>query len=254
MVVIHRTKLGVRIAEIYFSERPQLKNVRTDIVMYVGCGSPGADLSELRTLLVDLTSDEESLMRECAKNSRYEINRAAKSDNLDVDFLISPSPVNMHDFGRFYDVFARSKGRPKLNTSRLDELRKGGALALSVARDQEGLELCYHIYVADREARRARLLYSASHFRNFSDRSYRNMIGRANRYLHWKDFAHLRNHGFSTYDFGGLPPQGASRDLQNIGDFKRSFGGREVIEYMGFEPLTQVGKVVILLSRLIQNH
>ena len=82
---------------------------------------------------------------------------------------------------------------------------------------------------------RARLLYSASHFRSY-DKNYRALIGRANRFLHWEDMVHLKKYGMSIYDMGGI---GAN----SIAGFKKGFGGTEVTEYGRYEPRTLLGKL-----------
>ena len=111
MLAIRTVRLGVKIAEVYFSDLPEFKDVGVDLVRYVGCKTEGEGLSRLRTLLIDLTRDEDTLMQECSKNNRYKINRAGKSDNLGIDFVISPSSEQVDSFCVFYEVFAGSTPR-----------------------------------------------------------------------------------------------------------------------------------------------
>jgi lipid II:glycine glycyltransferase (peptidoglycan interpeptide bridge formation enzyme) len=103
--------------------------------------------------------------------------------------------------------------------------------------------------VVDTEKSRAMLLLSASHFRDFADSATRQSLGRANRCLCWKDMISFKNSGFRVYDFGGLPQDEADQELQQIGSFKRGFGGREVVEYSGPRGITLLGKLACLIKR-----
>ena len=58
-----------------------------------------------------------------------------------------------------------------------------------------------------------------------TDSSARNLIGRANRYLHWRDIRLFRDRGYDLYDFGGLDVTGRSEKTAGIARFKRGFGG-----------------------------
>lgn len=248
MVVIHRSRLGISITEVYFAEDPLEPQFRTDVVRYVRSASPGSGLAEARTLLIDLNIDEDRILSNCSKTTRYKIKRAIR-DHVRTDFLIEPTVEQIEAFVAFYDVFARRKRRPLAGRSRLLSLKQAGALAISAARDKGGDELVWHAYVVDSEKSRAMLLLSASHFRDFTDSASRNSIGRANRCLYWMDMIAFRSRGFRLYDFGGLPQDDSDRELQQIGSFKRGFGGREVVEYSGQRGITLLGKLACLIKR-----
>lgn len=98
---------------------------------------------------------------------------------------------------------------------------------------------------------RARLLHSASHFRNSNDSGYRNMVGRANRWLHWKALLRFKASGHTCYDWGGWY-DGTDDDARlNINRFKEGFGGEKQLTYNGKLLLTAKAKVVGFASRLI---
>ena len=86
-------------------------------------------------------------------------------------------------------------------------------------------QVVMHSYIVDREASRARLLHSASLFRNVDDSKERNAIGRANRLLHFKAMMLFAEQGFDCYDFGGYAMDTEDRDLVSINRFKDEFGG-----------------------------
>ena len=67
--------------------------------------------------------------------------------------------------------------------------------------------------------------YSGSVLAESADSGARNLIGRANRYLHWHDIRLFRERGFRLYDFGGLDVDERSPKTAGIARFKRGFGG-----------------------------
>jgi hypothetical protein len=96
-----------------------------------------------------------------------------------------------------------------------------------------GQPLVMHAYLQDKTIGRVALWKSASHFRTLEGaegQQQRNLIGRANRLLHFSDMKHLRNDGFEIYDLGGYAPDTDDLALKRINDFKDSFGGELVEE------------------------
>ena len=73
----------------------------------------------------------------------------------------------------------------------------------------------------------SRFLHSCSEFRAV-DNNARNSIGRANKYLHWKDFQHLSKLGVKHYDWGGIS---SLSNPNGIDIFKLSFGAEPVSYY-----------------------
>jgi hypothetical protein len=247
MVTIQRSKFGIlKIAEIYFAESPQVRDLRTDIVMFVRCGMPGPGLSAAKTLLIDLSADDDAILAQCSKTTRYEIRRSAK-EGMSVEFSIAPSVEQLERFCSFYAGFAAKKRRPPVDRARLFGLHGCGSLALSSVMDRDGTELVHHAYVVDNAVSRVMQLYAASHFRDYDDSPDRNKIARAHRYLCWMNIVSVKKLGFALYDFGGLPREDADRDLQQIAFFKRGFGGLEIVEYSGHVGLTIPGKIACML-------
>lgn len=115
----------------------------------------------------------------------------------------------------------------------------------------EGNPIVMHSYLIDNEDRgRVRLLHSASHFRSLLSSQERALVGRANRFLHYKDMLYFRNKGFSTYDFGGISIDDNDEEQKKIGAFKRGFGGL-IVEESNFMSL---GLVWLLAARKKLNQ
>ncbi len=246
MVVVGRRRFGLRIREVYFADFPVVPETKTDIVLFIGAKSPALNLPKARTLLIDLGRNEDHILGRFSRNTRYEVNRSAK-DDLQTTWLASPRSEDVRAFCDFYETFARERKLPLTHRPRTTSLSEVNALSLSLVRDHEGTTLCYHAYVADREIGRARQLYSVSRFRAEPRRSRRRLIGRANRRLHWVDIVELKADGFAVYDVGGIPPPDAGKELRQIGEFKRGFGGVEVVEYGGLLGVTRLGRLACSL-------
>ena len=115
--------------------------------------------------------------------------------------------------------------------------------------DKGGHAVCAHAYVRDQHLARVRLLYSASHYRELSDSSDRNMIGRANRFLHWYEMTSFKQLGVERYDWGGIPIDDSDAAKNAIARFKLEFGGEQLIEYNGFVGTSLLGKALVACRR-----
>lgn len=196
-----------------------------------------------KTLIIDLDQPENDIFANIHKNARYKINRASKRDPIYYHERKQPTDDEINDFIQFFDQFAKHKKLPKGNTERLQRLRDQEALIISYMTDEEGNVLCYHAYV--NTGNYCSLLFSAS--ARFENSTIRNMIGRANRYLHWQDIKSFRNMGHKWFDFGGLFVETLGDEEEHINRFKREFGGKEVDVDKRIYPLTLVGRVTALI-------
>jgi lipid II:glycine glycyltransferase (peptidoglycan interpeptide bridge formation enzyme) len=208
--------------------------------------------SPISTLVNDLAADESELLRRFGSTTRYEINRAQNKDGLDAS-LISPSASAISVFLDFYDTFAQQKSLPRAYRRELFAASATQQLVLTRASCADEV-LVWHAYIVWRTS--AALLYSASHFRHRSG-AQRALVGRANRWLHWKDMLHFKRIGFKHYDWGGLFDDESSADRAGINGFKRDFGGERIAAYNWTMPLTLKGRLYLagraILDRVQQS-
>lgn len=108
-------------------------------------------------------------------------------------------------------------------------------------------KLVFHVYFVDNN--RASLMMSFSDFREKNEIS--KMIGKINRYLHWKDIIYFRRNGFICYDWGGINENDES--FKNITSFKKGFGGSEIDVYEGFAASTIRGRIYLSLRKLLKK-
>ena len=220
-------KAHLRVAEFFFDELES--RTRADIVRYQFRPAPvqGCESSDFHTLCVDLACAADTILSRMHRETRYEIRRASR-DSFACKYFSRPTSAQVEEFFDFYDQFADIKYVPRVNRTRFLAFRQHDVLDLSRVRGADGRVLVWHAYL--RMGNCARLIHSASHFR-VADKSEATMIGRANRYLHWRDILQCKETGLGVYDFGGWYAGQKDVEKLNINHFKESFGGEPVHQY-----------------------
>ena len=215
---------GLTIAEVWFDEPAD--SPRTDIVRHHQCLRPiyGSACTTFNTLVLDLSHTEKELWNKIHKDTRYEVRRGREKDGLTCAAWDGNDIVMLKQFCSIYAAFAEQKGLSPLSWDYLKGLAAAGMLDVSWVTTATAENLVYHAHVL--VANRSRLLHSVSLFRASSDSGFRNLVGRANRLLHWNDMMRFRAAGVRTYDFGGWYDGTDDQDRLRINDFKEGFGGK----------------------------
>ena len=176
------------------------------------------------TKLIRIDRPDDEILKDFTKTSQYEVRRASK-ESLSFGLV-----QEAETFRTFFNEFAVSKNLPPLAPQLLAAYWPQLVITeVSAA----GEPLVMHAYLLDKGVSRAALWKSASHFRSLEGaegQQQRNLIGRANRLLHFSDMKYLRDEGFETYDLGGYAPHTDDPALKRINDFKDSLGGQLVEE------------------------
>jgi lipid II:glycine glycyltransferase (peptidoglycan interpeptide bridge formation enzyme) len=198
------------------------------------------------TLHIDLTHTEDEIFQDIAKNTKYEINRAINKDSIIIKTLDAKTHIDV--FCELYNKFAQIKNLKLLSKrGEIEQLIENNMFVIRTAYCNEEMIVC-HAYITANG--RARLTHSASLFRALEDTSYRNMIGRANRLLHWEDILYFKGKGYTVYDLGGYSMDFASKEKQAVNEFKKSFGGKLVKEYNSLIPCSLKGWLYILYQKI----
>jgi hypothetical protein len=195
--------------------------------------------------LVDLRRSPDEILAAMQPDCRRSILRSENRDRLTCTWWSDDTPVLAREIFRLQDRASALKDQPRINRTRLMAMERAGSLDISVMRDASGNPLAWRIYY--RDARRARNLHNGSLRRAIHDRAHRQLIGRAHRYLVWKDILRFKQAGLDTYDFGGWYTGDDDVDKLKINLFKKEFGG--VIE-QGFNcarAITLRGKLILAL-------
>jgi hypothetical protein len=234
MLSILRYKYGIPINDVFFSDNPLDATQHGAITYFVQAKVPAHGFFQFKTQVIDLSARSATLFAELSSSTRYKIRRAER-EGAQASLTTSPDTAEIERFCDFFDGFAALKGLPGSNRKKMHALGAAQGLMLTRATDKDGELLVAHAYITDRGCSRLRLLYSASHFRATEDTEERNRIGRANRFLHWREIEQSKDLGFEQYDLGGIPLDQRDPAKNAIARFKSEFGGHHVIEYNGYQ-------------------
>lgn len=205
----------------------------------------GARTRAFLTLVNDLDGDENELLSRFGGNCRDKVKRAQRRDGLEL--VISSEPrERLAEFRAFYDAFAAQRGLRPANAEWLLGACAAGQLALAGAA-VGGDVLAWHAYVVTPGT--AWLQYTVAKFRDVPAEQ-RQLVARANRWLHWRSMAWFHERGLERYDWGGLFEREEAAEQAGINRFKREFGGREVRTYDCYVPVTLKGRLRLGLNRL----
>jgi Acetyltransferase (GNAT) domain len=243
--MIRIASLGAVYGEIWYDEElPSDSGV--DIAIYRQRAAPVSDAHARTTpflsIVTDLRADEDAIAGRFGKDCRYKIRRADARDGLSMELIAEPEG-RLDEFRAFYDAFASEKSIWASDRRWLVSACSARQLTLtSVSRDGE--TLAWHAYLVCGKA--AWLQYTGSCFRR-KDNDYRSLVGRANRWLHWKEMLRFKAMGIERYDWGGLFEDESVPGNAGINNFKRDFGGQEVRSYDCTLPVTLRGRVWLAL-------
>lgn len=236
--------MSVRIVDLYFDEpSPALNGV--DIVRYNQSSAPvaGAQCTPFSTIVIDLSRPQEELQSNLKGHNRYKIRRATDKDELLYEFSNDGNWDAVRRFADHFDRCAALKHLPKASMERLRILAQNRALDVSFVSDKSGELLAASSYLLT--PTRVRGLYAAAAFRATTDQSRRTVIGRANRYLYWKDILRFKEAGIRIFDFGGYYTGNEDEERLRVNVFKAEFGGRVLHEFNCQQATSLKGRMAI---------
>jgi len=245
MLSLHNKKHGINFYTVWFAKEPVRKNGIISCREYMG-EKPTCACTKFDTLISDITKSDEEIKQHFSKNCRYYVNRASREDvTVKMYSGKEVSDSQIIEFLDFFEEFWESKGSSLSNKDKLKRelmaYRDAGAFGITEAY-VDGIKVVYHTHIVDEEI--VRLLHSASLFRlQEEDANSKNLIGIANRYLHYEEMKYYKSLGKLVYDWGGA---GMEEDVIHITEFKKSFGG-EPVTYYDFE---QVNGLMAKLFKL----
>lgn len=170
------------------------------------------------TVELNLDQPEETIYSNFRNTVKQEIRKSEK-EGVTCDFRQD----NVEEFVAFFNAFANAKNIDPISKQRIIEM--GDSLELSYA-NLNGEMLVAHSYLVDPKVGIVRLVHSAS--RRLDETIDRNVIGRANKLLTYKDILHYQSKNYKILDFGGYADHTEDKSLKGINEFKLSFGGQKV--------------------------
>ena len=252
MLIIHNRKHGIDFYNIWYAA--ELFKKKGIITYHEYTGGQPEQADEFHTLITDLTESEEDIRRNFSGTCRNLVNRAARepvSYEIMQDKEITDAMIK--EFCDFFVAFWESKEKDFKEIEKLqNELklyRDNDALAIGYA-IVNGERAVFHTYIKDKEI--VRLRHSASLFRLQSEEegtNTKNLIGIANRGLHFEEMKYFKKQGKKTYDWGGA---GNEEEVVHITAFKKSFGGIPV-SYCNFVQVNgMVARIFKMLTGLLR--
>lgn len=244
-------KYGLKINAIWFCDDKQkaLENSNADLIFFHGTDKniiKNCIVNSQYTLTTNLKDAAEDIFKQINKGFRYEINRSRKENIKCMVYnskdLVS-NPSVMQSFKNDYSNFVKLKRISNAyNENAMKVYIENGNVLLTKAFQGEEI-YAQHVYVCDNK--NVRLLYSVSNFR--IERLDRNLIGRANKYLHWYDIQYFKDNQFRLLDWGGI----SDIDKPNGVDlFKIGFGGKNNSYYNIIAAKSLFGRLAILAIKL----
>ena len=190
------------------------------------------------TKYVDLSQSEVSLKASFSKSVKYSINKSNKSDitfhtyslktQNDIDFYVN----YFNDFSKSKNLYFTLSSKDITSFLELD------SFMVTCAKYNEHI-LVMHGYTLNKESKSVILKHSSSHYRvQAKEQIDRNLIGIANRFLHYEDMLYFKKENFSIYDLGGYQiEETKDSSLLQINSFKDGFRG-ELIQQNHYESYT----------------
>lgn len=257
MIEITYKKKQLQISQIWFPKKNELVGLgkkKSDILFLHGVNRNDVKerfnyANEFHTCMNYLEEDEADLLAKINKNVRYEIRRNEKEE-MEVCFYSASDILKdekiLEIFAQIYEKMYLAKGmEQQLNLTAIKEYLKKDTIFFTAVKYNAEIAI-FHAYICDGED--TRLWYSASCFRD--ETVDQNMIGRANKRLHWEDMKFFKNKGYKRYDWGGIS------DFENpngIDAFKLKFGGEKITYDNVYVGITILGKIAVFLMKLLKK-
>lgn len=259
MLVVETPRGPFRLVEVYYPLQPEdVKAVRDSVtlkrVVYIRQAQILLDGGRFTgwyrptvTILLNLEHDLDKLFSEASSTCRRQIRK--------IDRIFKQTEIRCNDsaaqadFLKLYNGFvAHSRHSETLSRARLDVLRPTTDVFVAYF---EGRPLCGHVFIRDEAVRRVGLLLSASTRLEGEDTPI--FVGSINRWLHWHEIQLYKSQGMLVYDLGGAGTD-TPREA-GIARFKRSFGGKEVLEhnYIVAKPVARIAIALFYAMRRLRS-
>ncbi len=215
---------GLRITDVWFPDN-SWKFIRPDIhrihSIEDATGISKECMSLQHALVTYLRQREEELRNGItSKNFKYKIRRSEK-DGVEARYYtrtdLKSEDALLIEFKQCYDMMLGDKGKKAtLNLNALCRYILADAMTMSVGY-YNNQPIVFHSYVQSADS--VRFFHSCSTFREEKDLAQ--LIGRANKELHWEDWLHFKDVEIRFYNWVGVFPLDSE---DGIDKFMRTFG------------------------------
>lgn len=253
MLILNRRKrLFASMENVYFMDDPAEYRTDCDLVLFYAAGRKprgGYHGIPAYTLKIDLTRNEQALLRDMNKSTRRELRRAMENPELKYVYIAHPTSSQIELFCILYDQFAQERGIACADRAHLNELMEKGILVLSYVMGPKD-----EIYCGAADIITPERCYGAYAFTTFRKHSNPRLLGRANRLLYWNSMINGKKAGCSVCDMGGIGKRAYGSRRDGIDAFKKGFGGQVAKEYEIYKGYTLWGKVLAWVLHMIKHR
>lgn len=226
MVVAEKTnKFGIKTLDVWFcNDYSEIEKLKADEIRVAGARDKfkGFNLQikngVQNTLITDLSKNEDVIFSYFSRTVR---NQIGKTDKIGIIYKVFHDVIDLEIKKQFIDCYISMYSSKGIKASNplwsLDLYEKNNALTITAAY-YEDKPIVYHVYIND--DKNSRLLYTCSDFRNSIGN--KNIIGYANRGLHFFDIKYFKKYNYTSVDWGGVS---SFVEPNNIDKFKLAFGG-----------------------------
>jgi hypothetical protein len=201
----------ITVQEIWYDENEPESD--SDLIYFYQMPQPRKGATAFSTLLIDLRQKTDDIYNAFTKTNKYEINRAKTKDDLTVNiFDDNLSKEIVEGFCNSYNDFAVNRGRLPVNSKIFEKYRQNNSLVITNISQGDNV-LVWHSYI--KKGVRTRLKTSNSIYLDSSNET-KNLISRANRFLHWQDICYFKDRNYEIYDLGGWYAGNEDKKLLNI--------------------------------------
>lgn len=194
--------------------------------------------------LIDVRKEEDVIYQQIHKSTRADIRKAMEKDQLIYSETDNPTNDEITKFSSFYNSFARRKNIPLCIIDKLFEIRDHDSLIMTYVKDQQDNLLCASMLLVDKNHKQLYGLYGVSARLSTNTQKERNLIGRANKFLQWKEIKLAKKRGMDWYNFGGEVYQ--TKD-KGVNEFKRRFGTIKGLDRRVYIPNSLLGRIYVFL-------
>jgi lipid II:glycine glycyltransferase (peptidoglycan interpeptide bridge formation enzyme) len=234
MVVVESLRGFFRLVEVYYPRLEEIDgladNLTLNQILYMRQmpeslppGRFSARYVPFNTSLYDLTRDEDILFADMNRTCRQQVRKMQRlCDRIEVH---RNDTTAYHDFlGIHNDFAALKKHSERLSEARLEAYKLVSDVMVAYF---DGRPICGHLILRDPQLKRVGVLLSASTRLNGQEPS--TFISSLNRWLHWYEMRCFKSEGMKVYDICGIGTD--TPETAAIANFKKSFGGTQVLEH-----------------------
>ena len=248
--IIYKKKF-IKINHIWFNTKKINELKKADIIFFHNTSKNVSKNSYLyiqKSLITNLNINNDELFNNISKTAKNEIRRSIKDNIKNIEysskFLKNNSQI-LNEFEDCYNKMYKSKGlNVKLNKKLVKQYINANMFLLTVAIYNKK-SIVFHSYII--ENNKARLLHSCSDFRNKDNN--KNLIGRANKFLHYKDMIMLKSKNIKDYDWGGIT---SFQKPNGIDKFKINLSGnsKQIKYYNEIIPTSIKGYLLVKILKI----